>query len=130
MRVGPGIAMGQPTIQAVLMIAIAMSGCDPASQDESLPPEDHGFTLRDSAGIEIIENHAPEYADGEFWTIDPEPEFVLGGSENPGELANDSAQLIWSVVGLARLPDGTVAVLSSENSSSCSLNLRESWPGS
>ena len=30
-------------------------------------------------------------------------------------LANDSAQLVWSVVGLARLPDGRVAVLSSEN---------------
>ena len=102
-------------VSAVVTIAVSVSGCDPASQDEGLATEDHGFTLRDSAGIEIVENHAPEYADGEFWTIDPEPEIVLGGSENLSGLADDSAQLIWSVVGLARLPDGRVAVLSSEN---------------
>ena len=74
-----------------------------------------GSTIWDSAGIEIVENHAPEWPAGQFWTIDPEPEFVLGGATDLNVLANDSSQLIWEVVGLARLPDGRVAVLSSAN---------------
>ena len=40
---------------------------------------------------------------------------MLGGSEDLSALADDSVQLIWEVVGLARLADGRVAVLSSEN---------------
>ena len=95
-------------------LSLLASGCEQPAGD-SVAEADPTFTVWDSAGIEIVENHAPEHAAGEFWTIDPEPEIVLGGSEKPGELANDSAQLIWSVVGLARLPDGRVAVLSSEN---------------
>ena len=27
-----------------------------------------GVTIRDSAGIEIVENHAPEHPAGRFWT--------------------------------------------------------------
>ncbi len=95
-------------------LSLLASGCEQPAGD-SVAEADPAFTVWDSVGIEIVENHAPEHAAGEFWSIDPEPEIVLGGSENPGELANDSAQLIWSVVGLARLPDGRVAVLSSEN---------------
>jgi len=93
------------TVSAVVTIAVIVSGCDSASRDESLAVQDHGFTVRDSAGIEIIENHAPRYPAGEFWTIDPEPEFVL---------ADDSARLDWTA-GIARLPDGRVATLSFSN---------------
>ena len=105
---------GQIALVAALAIVIPASGCEQPAGDGAAQA-DPTVTVRDSAGIEIVENHAPEHPAGQFWTIDTEPEFVLGGSENPGELANDSAQLIWSVVGLARLPDGRVAVLSSEN---------------
>ena len=105
----------RPAFRAAVAVAIAVSACDRAPRDGSDSTEAPTFTAWDSAGVEIVENHAPEHPAGEFWTIDPEPEFVLGGSEKPGELANDSAQLIWSVVGLARLPDGRIAVLSSEN---------------
>ena len=38
---------------------------------------------------------------------------MLGGANTLGEPAHDSAQLVWDVVGLARLEDGRVAVLSS-----------------
>ena len=103
------------TVLAVLLTAIAVAGCDRTATGASEPADDPPFTVRDSAGIEIVENHAPEYAVGQFWTFDSEPEYVLGGSEGLAAQANDSAQLIWSVVGLARLPDGRVAVLSSEN---------------
>ena len=99
------------TFPVTVAISPAVLGCDPAPFGDTA--ENPTVTIRDSAGIEIVENHAPEYVAGQFWTIDPEPEFVLGGSEDLSGLANDSAQLIWRVVGLARLPDGRVAVLSS-----------------
>ena len=86
----------------------------------------------DSAGIEIVESHAPEYPPGQFWTLDEEPEIVLGGGRDAGggagggeaapggvggtaAAAQDPAQLIWRVVGIARLEDGRVAVLSQGN---------------
>ena len=100
---------------ATIAVAIAVSACDRSPGDGSDSTEAPTFTAWDSAGVEIVENHAPEHGAGQFWTIDPEPEFVLGGTEDLNALANDSAQLIWRVVGLARLPDGRVAVLSSEN---------------
>ena len=103
----------RPMCPAVLAIAL-VSGCDQAPPDGSANGEGPGVTVRDSAGIEIVANHAPEHPAGQFWTIDPEPEIVLGGEENPGGEANDSSQLIWSVVGIARLEDGRVAILSSE----------------
>ena len=72
-----------------------------------------GFAVRDSAGIEIVENHFPVYPPEQFWRMDMEPEIVLGGSDR--WLAPDSAHLIWRVSGLARLEDGRVAVLSRGN---------------
>lgn len=36
-------------------------------------------TVRDSAGIEIVENHTPVWSPADSWTQDPEPEFVIGG---------------------------------------------------
>ena len=98
-----------------LAIAILAPACGQRLPEEGATDPASTVTTWDSAGIEIVENHAPEHTAGEFWTIDPEPEFVLGGSENPSGLANDSSQLVWGVVGLARLPDGRVAILSSEN---------------
>ena len=91
---------------------------------------ENGVTVWDSAGIEIVENHAAQYPPGQFWTLDPEPEIVLGGgaggraSPRGGEApsggagdaaARDPAELIWRVVGIARLEDGRVAVLSQGN---------------
>ena len=96
-----------------LAISATVFGCDHAPPGDTA--DNPTVTIRDSAGVEIVENHAPEHPAGSFWTIDSVPEFVLGGSEDLSGPASDSAQLIWSVVGLARLPDGRVAVLSSEN---------------
>lgn len=69
--------------------------------------------MRDSAGIEIVENYYPEYPPERFWRMDLQPEIVLGASDR--WLAGDSAHLIWRVSGLARLEDGRVAVLSRSN---------------
>ena len=104
--------MTKPTaLPTVLAIAITAAACGPPDAPGA---NGTGYTVHDSAGVEIVVNHTPERAAGGFWTVDPEPEIVLGGTENPGAAANDSAQLIWDVVGLARLTDGRVAVLSGE----------------
>lgn len=104
--------MNMPTaLSTVFAIAITAAACDrPAVPGAN----GTGYTVHDSAGVEIVVNHTPENAPGQFWTVDPDPEIVLGGEENPGGAANDSAQLIWDVVGIARLTDGRVAVLSGE----------------
>ena len=72
------------------------------------------FKMWDSAGIQIVENYAPERPPGTFWTIDPEPEIVLGGDHGILGLAHDSAHLVWDVRGVARLADGRIAILSGD----------------
>ena len=98
---------------AVLMVSSLLPGCD--HQDSGDPTgTEAGFAIRDSAEIEIVENHFPEHHAERFWRMDVEPEIVLGGSDR-SLLAGDSAHLIWQVSGLARLEDGRVAVLSRGN---------------
>ena len=92
-------------LAAILAAAISAPGCNPAPDDESGPAEQPTVTVWDSAGIEIVENHAPAWPAGQFWTIDPEPEIVV---------TDDSARLDWTA-GLARLADGRVATLSFTN---------------
>ena len=103
------------------MVLAVSAGCDGPRSDAGSNAGEIGVTVWDSAGIEIVENHAPEHPAGAFWSIDAEPEIVLGGSRagapngEPGAAAADSAQWIWQVRGLARLEDGRIAVLSMGN---------------
>ena len=97
---------------AVLLVSFPFPACDrPEPRDPA--GTEAGFAVRDSSGIEIVENHYPVYPPERFWRMDMEPEIVLGGSDR--WLARDSAHLIWRVSGLARLEDGRVAVLSRGN---------------
>ena len=105
----------RPFLSATLVIAISVSGCERSARDGNGTTESPGFTVWDSAGVEIVENHAPQRPAGGFWAIAPELETVLGGADDLTGWANDSTQLIWEVVGLVRLLDGRVAVLLSEN---------------
>ena len=36
-------------------------------------------TVRDSAGVPIVENFLPAWGDGDAWTVDPDPVFDLSG---------------------------------------------------
>ena len=109
---------------AVLSAVLALTGgaaCDGLPPGSDGNAGERGVTVRDSAGIEIVENHAPQHPAGTFWSIEVEPEIVLGGGRaatpdsGPGAAADDAAQLIWRVSGLARLEDGRIAVLSTGN---------------
>ena len=97
------VSSSRPRFPTVLAIATAACGQPPAE------PEAPSVTVWDSAGIEIVENHAPEWGDSALWTVDPEPEFVIGGTaviESP----DDPSQLIWRVQGVARLTNGNILV--------------------
>ena len=88
-----------------LVIALALSVC--ACDRPPPEPESSGVTIRDSAGIRIVENHTPVWTSADFWIVDPEPEFVLGHGA-PG----DSAHLVWNIRQAGMLSDGRVAMLS------------------
>ena len=93
-------------LAAVAAMSLSATACGPPASDMAAAEQEPGATIRDSAGIEIVENHAPVWDSGEFWTVDPEPEFVLGGPEASG----DSAHLIWQVRVAKPLSDGRIAV--------------------
>lgn len=90
---------------------LSLSACDrPASEPKPTEPQTAGVTIRDSADIEIVENHTPVWGGDSFWTVDPEPEFVLGGLGAAG----DSAHLIWNVFKAVPLADGRIVMLTPE----------------
>ena len=105
------LAAGPPAFFATVLVVQFASACELSSS----PPHETGVVRRDSTGVEIVENLAPDRLAGSFWTIDPEPEIVIGGHEQTASTASDSAHLVWQVSGLARLEDGRVAVLSAGN---------------
>ena len=65
-------------------------------------------TVRDSAGIEIVESFEPSWPSGSEWIVTPEPTVVIGAVEG------NRAHLLSRVVGAVRLSDGRIAVLDSE----------------
>ena len=87
-------------------LLIASSACQTATAQ---PP---AVVVRDSAGIEVVENRTPAWAADDIWTVAPNPEVVIGGNDasaSPG----DSAHLVWAVTDVAPLSDGRLALLSS-----------------
>ena len=99
------------------MVWLAATVCEggPPPRGGFADDDSAGVTVRDSAGVEIVENHAPERPTGRFWTMGAEPEFVLGGDQGGDGAAHDSSHLVWEVTAAARLADGRVAVLSQGN---------------
>ena len=108
-------------LAAVFATVAVYAGCERHSPSvrEGIVADSPGVTVRDSAGVRIVENHSPERNTGSFWTVDPEPVVVMGGIDSnrgtPEAASDSSSHLIWRVTGLSQLPDGRVAVLSGAN---------------
>lgn len=60
--------------------------------------------MRDSAGVEIVENSTPAWSDDEAWTVAPEPDLRLGTATGGGP------EQFGEVRDAARLSDGRIAV--------------------
>jgi hypothetical protein len=60
--------------------------------------------VRDSAGITIVENHAPRWAEGEGWRVSAEPAVEIGMIDGP------AAYQLDNVRNAARLRDGSIAI--------------------
>lgn len=87
---------------ACLASVVLVAACTPS---DGIPDSQTSkVTVRDSAGIEVVENHLPEWDAADFWTVDPEPQFILGAE-------GDSSHLVWGVRIAKMLSDGRVATL-------------------
>lgn len=63
-----------------------------------------GPVVRDSAGVRIVENTRPAWAEGQGWRVAPEPEVDIGVADG------DAAYQFGRVAGALRLADGRVVV--------------------
>ena len=125
-RMQPDVAtQSRAGLASVISLAIILVGfgCESDPSGQAQPASLRGVTIRDSAGVEIVENQAPERSHGSFWSLSPEPEFVLGGAEHglaweeewEERTRDELAAMIFGVRGVARLADGRIAVLSEGN---------------
>jgi hypothetical protein len=87
--------------RAAAALALALIGCGPPDARTSAPR----VTRVDSAGFEIVTSATPAAAVPVFATLDSTPDLRLGAVDGPAE------EQFGSVVGLAPLSDGAVAVL-------------------
>lgn len=62
------------------------------------------YTVRDSVGIRIVQNHRPQLDGDDAWRIEPRPTTQIGGTEAEGLAA------LYRVSDATRLTDGTLVV--------------------
>ena len=99
------------SLAAAVALPLSATACGTPSSEAAAAGQDPGATIRDSAGIEIVENHAPVWDSTEFWTVDPEPVFSLGGYDTSPGPARDSSHLVWNIAAAVPLSDGRIAML-------------------
>ncbi|MDE2763301.1 MAG: 6-bladed beta-propeller [Gemmatimonadota bacterium] len=103
----------RPSAHAIT-ISVAAAACDPPAGEgkrEASAEQDSAVILRDSADIQIVENVTPKWDSAEFWSVEPEPEFTIGGYGGTSDPRNAS-HLVWDIVAAAVLSDGRVVMLS------------------
>ena len=94
----------------LLLVAVgAISGCGGAGESGAGEPatdeSSSEFSVRDSAGIEIVETSGSAWTDETRWRIDPEPLVVVGGGAEA-----TGADALYDVGGIAPLSDGRFVV--------------------
>lgn len=91
-----GLSLLAPAL-ALLLLAGCGAGEAGAGSD--------AVTVRDSAGLRIVENRAPAWGEGEGWTVADTPSLRLGRVQGEGP------EVFGDVGGALRLGDGGIAVL-------------------
>ncbi|HET7583686.1 MAG TPA: 6-bladed beta-propeller [Gemmatimonadaceae bacterium] len=94
-----------PLVVGVPWLVAVSFGCAGCADDSGA-----GGTavVRDSAGVEIVENHAPAWTKERAWTVVPRPSFDVGGDPN------DTTQQFSDVTAATRLSDGRIVVADAE----------------
>lgn len=87
------------SVGATLLLEVAALGCSSGA------PSDVGVAVRDSAGVQIVENASPRWEEGDAWSVEPEPSLEMGGDPDQPE-----AQL-YGVGDVVVLGDGRVVVV-------------------
>ena len=82
-------------------LALFAAGC--SDLPEEPPPP--AFTATDSAGVRVVVNSGPQWAEGEGWQVTADPVVTLGTVDYPVE------QQFQRLGEVTRLNDGTVVVL-------------------
>ncbi len=82
----------------LLSVTITFGGCEPSST--------HAWdgTVRDSAGIEIVENISPQWTEEEGWRLSEEPSLTIGVVEGPEEYE------LFGVFAALRLANGDIVI--------------------
>lgn len=80
-------------------VAFALAACDSGS------PSSSRYTVRDSAGVQIVESTAPLWEEASGWSIAPRPIVSIGAVDGPEEYLFDRIR------GVLRLPDGRIVVV-------------------
>ena len=104
---GGRVAVAGGTVAVVVGLLAVAAGCEAGTESGSRPGAE--YRTRDSAGITIVENSGVP-AEGERWSLVPEPVLSIGGPSAP------VPAMFTVVTTAARLRDGTIVVL--ENSTS------------
>jgi hypothetical protein len=98
--------MTQRTTKAALLLLLILgpSACDRGKAGYSGPE------VRDSAGVEIVENSGRRWPDGAGWRLADSPTLDIGVVEG------DAAYQLFNVAGALRLSDGRIVVANSGTS--------------
>jgi hypothetical protein len=86
------------TALSALLLAAVVGGCGEAGGNAP------AATVRDSAGVTIVENVFPDSADVAWWTLAATPVLDIGGAEA------EEADALFQVADALRLSDGRVVV--------------------
>jgi len=100
----PDYAHASLFLLCVVLAPLALSACDRGATRASGP------TLRDSAGIQIVENTAPQWPEGGGWRLAAQPLVEIG------VLEGDPNYQLFRVAGAQRLSDGRIVVANSGTS--------------
>lgn len=86
--------------RAAFLLLPLLAACGDAAAGDSAG----GVVVRDSAGIEIVENAAQSWGEAEGWRLSTEPLLQIGRAEG------DAEYLLDRVTGARRLPDGRLLI--------------------
>lgn len=88
----------------VAIVGTLSLACSPSAVEDS---EASSRTVRDSAGIRIVDNYMPAWPADGGWTIGPEPVLEIGVADG------DPQYMLFAVTDAVRMSDGRVAIVNS-----------------